>query len=109
VFDPGLGVIPMGKVSGSAFSSVVMGSIFARTRKSAQKQTAQENPRRIGRTYSGRRARVKEKLAKKGLNPSACGLFALWPGFTGPKRADETNRFPGGCHRGSVTCKGQNG
>jgi hypothetical protein len=30
VFDPGLGAIPKRDVSGPAFSSVVMGSIFAR-------------------------------------------------------------------------------
>jgi hypothetical protein len=96
VFDPGLGEIPKRELPGPAFSSVVMGSIFARTGsdpisgsdhlKPAQKQTARENPRRIGRTYSWRAAQVKEKLAKIGLNPSGFGHF--WPLgriFSGPR------------------------
>jgi hypothetical protein len=80
-----------------------MGSIFARTGsvpvsgsdrlKTAQKQTARENPRRIGRTYSRRPARVKEKLAKIALNPS--GFWHFRPARPAPAGQKEPMKQSG--------------
>jgi hypothetical protein len=72
VFGPSLGF----SRAGFLFSRYGF-NFRANSSKSAQKQTAQENPRRIGRTYSRRRPRVKEKLAEIALNRG--NFWRFWP------------------------------
>jgi hypothetical protein len=85
VFDPGLGGIPKGICPGRLFLqslwvqfSRVRGDPFDKELplRITQKQTARENPRRIGQTYSWRGRQVKVNEAGNRPNMSDMGRTA---------------------------------